>query len=749
MNNPQVKSIILNFKKSNSDTNNSDTSNNDKRLSLTYITSHNDTATVNNMEVEYPEEVINSYNKWKKSYKEFIPLLHDTKTKDSKPQSTDTTEYQKSQSLEEREIEVKQNFQDCINKLNTWFRQINIDDKLKLSLEKAINQELKSAQKNKVIISSDDEQLQKLLWHRLMKIDDNNNHGNNTGVILAIPNTDNLNIDHKPNIIEKHLKVLVIYGDGAKEELNGDQEHGEWKKWEAEINDSFSTSIVKVEKTPESYDDLIKKFKEEKWDIIYFTGHGSDYPLSYYEPDKQDETNYYQMIKICDKYVPLTDFRHILTQNNPNLRLVILNCCDGLELGKELLKGGIHQVICMRETITQPTAHNFLKTFLEEFKKEPCLHITLNKTQIRLSVENANDVALGSCSIIALLQNPSAQHLEWHPPYDHSPINAVHNFISKFSTRTITIFTAILIVCCTSAGFLLHFLLTESLKSPRQAKALSYTFDICLVDDKNKNGTKKENCETGYFLHKEINKNNKEINKNDTPPPKFTYQAVVPPSSIEKIQQGKNFKIYTEKGEENGKINLHDYSVLNDKPDYLTLSFPSNNDYEFPDFNPKELFEIFSKKQKNIRLIAENIILVYKIDKTSQQDFDHSIGVLIGKLQNTQNTVNDKKFVYFGYILDPELKQFITNNSTNNFEIHTLKDEKFTNKGPITDENKYEMVFEYHLIEDKNMIWFKFSSNENYDCPEALNNAQDLESIARNYELYSKKSKNNQNQEKY
>jgi hypothetical protein len=563
-----------------------------------------------------------------------------------------------------------------------------------------------------------------------MKIDDNNNHGNNTGVILAIPNTDNLNIDHKPNIIEKHIKVLVIYGDGAKEELNGDQEHGEWKKWEAEINDSFSTSIVKVEKTPESYDDLIKKFKEEKWDIIYFTGHGSDYPLSYYQPDKQDETNYYQMIKICDKYVPLTDFRHILTQNNPNLRLVILNCCDGLELGKELLKGGIHQVICMRETITQPTAHNFLKTFLEEFKKEPCLHITLNKTQIRLSVENANDVALGSCSIIALLQNPSAQHLEWHPPYDHSPINAVHNFISKFSTRTITIFTAILIVCCTSAGFLLHFLLTEYFKPSRQAKALSYTFDICLVDDKNKN------CETGYFLHKERN-------KNDTAS-LFTYQAVVPPSSIEKILQGKYVKIYTQQGEEKAKIgrdNLDNYSLLDYKPDYLTLSFPSNNDYDFPDFNPKGFLKIFSNQQTNIRLVAENIILVYKVSKNNNKDFDHSTGVLIGRLPNNQNNDGDKKTVYFGYILDPELVQFITNSPENNFEIRTLKDEKFYDKTIVKDDDKTKMVFEYYLIENKNMILFKFSSDRNYNCPEALKNARNLKEIAENYQLESKSSK--------
>jgi hypothetical protein len=721
MKNPLLKSIVLNFKQSSSDTDN-----HYKCLSLTYITSHNDTPTVKDVKVKYPNEAIKSYAKWRDNYKKFIALLNH-KIKDSKNQSTDNSENQTAQSLKEIEIEVKNDFQDCIKQLNEWFNQINIDDKL--TLEKAVDQELRSAQKNKVIITSDDEELQKLLWHRLMKIDDNNKHGNNTGIILAIPSGDTPDNGHKLNIIDKNINVLVIYGDGAKEELNGELEVEEWQNWKKEINESYSASLIEVIKAPESYNELINKFKEKKWDIIYFTGHGDDYPLPFYE--QNNSGNYYKIIKLCDKSIPISDFCRILTQNNPELRLVILNCCEGLGLGKELLKGGIHQVVCMREPITQPTALRFIKTFLEEFKNEPCLHIALNKTQIRLSVENDNDIGLGSCSIIALLQNPNVQHLEWHPPYDHSPINTVHNFISRFSTRTITIFTAILIVCCTSAGFLLNFLIIEYFKPSRQAKALSYTFDICLVDDKNKN------CETGYFLHKEGNKNNNNL-------PKFTYQAVVPPSLIEKILQGKNVKIYTQKGEEEAKIsrdNLDNYSLLEYKPDYLTLSFQSNNDYDFPNFNPKGFFKIFSSHKTNIKLVAENIVLVYKISKENDKDFDYSVGVLIGKLPNYQNNYGDKKTIYFGYILDPELVQFIISNSKNNFEIHTLKDEKFYDKNIVKDQDN-SMVFEYKLMDNnKNIVLFKFSSDKNYNCPEALNNARNLKEIAENYQLESKLSK--------
>jgi hypothetical protein len=736
MTNTLVKNVVLKFMVINED--------GQEKLSIDYFVSHNDEPYVQKFsKIEYPKQAVELYGQWQENYEKFKQLgTPNDSIRDNSFNNT-TEPYNQNQealSVQEMKSEVMQNFESCIAEFRKWFSQIQHET---ISLEKEINNQFSSSEKSKLTIFTDDEKLQKLFWHRLLGIDDKKRYGKKTGLVLALSNSNSPEINHQPNIIKDDLKILVIYGNNAKDEHNAKQELNLWKNWADTINQKYPKDDHPIEtmEAPENYDSLIDKFKEKDWEIVYFTGHGS-FALHLIDSDRQSINNC-PMIGICNKEITTNTFCRTLTQNNPNLKLVILNCCEGLELGKELISNGIHQVICMREVITSETSYLFLKFFLEEFKDEPCLHIALNKTQIRLSVEDGNDLSLGSCSMMALLQNSNTSHLEWHPPDEKSSTNTVHNFISKFSVKTIIIFTTILIVFCAGVGFLLHLLLTEYFKPSRQAKALSYTFDICLVDDKNKN------CETGYFLHKEINKNDKETNKNDTPPPKFTYQAVVPPSLIEKIQQGKNVKIYTEKGEENGKIEIKDYSLLKDTPDYLTLSFPSDNDYEFPNFNPKGLFEIFLKKQKNIRLIAENIILVYKIDKASQKDFDHSIGVLTRKVQNTQYTVNDKKFVYFGYILDPELIQFIINNSTNNFEIHTLKDEKFTNKGPITDENKHEMVFEYYPIEDKNIIWFKFLSNKNYDCPEALNNSQDLKNIAQNYELYSKKSKNNQNQERY
>ncbi|WP_081485143.1 CHAT domain-containing protein [Crocosphaera watsonii] len=468
--------------------------------------------------------------------------------------------------------------------------------------------------------------------------------------------------------------------------------------------------------------------------MIYFIGHGSSYPVTLINRETDSNEKLEQEIEVCDQKLPISTFCENLYQNNSNLKLVILSCCEGLDVAKNLLKEGIPQIIFMREKITPKTSRYFLEYFLEEFSKEPCLHIALHNAQFNLSAENADGIGLGSSEIMALLQLPNSQHLEWHPPDKDSHPNIFQKVTDQYDPKIIFSVLTLSAFIFLGMGFLSKQILHQSPNPPRINDALRYTLDIYVVE-RNPDGVNnynKSNRNTAIFLDKQRNpKTHGGIFK------RYTYTILVSPELIEDIQEGQMLEIHTPNGETIDIANLNNYALEN-TPDYLTLSFESDEEYQFPEFNAKGLFQKFLFEKDKIALIADNNVVIYKRDLETKEIFGTgTIGKLVGRYSTGEIELGEPRYIYYGYVLDPKFIEYINRNknaqnSGNLFEIHTFKDEKFLNyKNNISLVEDSQGNFNY--LPEKSVLFFSFSTNKKYEFTNVFTNIKNLDYLKEQY----------------
>ena len=269
-------------------------------------------------------------------------------------------------------------------KLNNWLKYEDF-----MPLRSAFESELEKFQNIRVIIQTENVQLQRLPWH----LWDTFNSYKNAEV--AFSSLDYKHLSHS-STTRKKGRILAVLGNSTGIDIKEDQEFLKNLEKETQAEIKFL-----VEPTQET---LGKSLEEnEGWDIFFFAGH------SFSQADNED--GYISLNK--HNRITFDDLEYALKKSVENgLRLAIFNSCDGLGLAKKLLtKYSIPQLIVMREPVPDLVAQKFLKNFLSAFASGQSLYVSMREA--RQSLQAIEEEFICASWLPVLFQNPAEVPPTW------------------------------------------------------------------------------------------------------------------------------------------------------------------------------------------------------------------------------------------------------------------------------------------------------------------------------------------------
>jgi hypothetical protein len=122
-----------------------------------------------------------------------------------------------------------------------------------------------------------------------------------------------------------------------------------------------------------SHADFVDLVTQKPWSVLFFSSY-----ISGYLPNNRIYINHHDTIGI-------TEFKYrIRAAVQQGLKLLILNCGDGLELAGELVDLQIPALIVMREAVQDQVAQEFVKLFLKAFSGGKSLQLAVRDARERL-----------------------------------------------------------------------------------------------------------------------------------------------------------------------------------------------------------------------------------------------------------------------------------------------------------------------------------------------------------------------------
>jgi WD domain, G-beta repeat len=122
-----------------------------------------------------------------------------------------------------------------------------------------------------------------------------------------------------------------------------------------------------------SHRDFVTSVTEKSWSVLFFSSY-----ISGYLPNNRIYINHHDTIGI-------PEFKHRLrTAVQRGLKLLILNCGEGLELASELIDLQIPNLIVMREAVQDQVAQEFVKLFLKAFSGGKSIQLAVRDARERL-----------------------------------------------------------------------------------------------------------------------------------------------------------------------------------------------------------------------------------------------------------------------------------------------------------------------------------------------------------------------------
>ena len=263
---------------------------------------------------------------------------------------------------------LKKRLQNWLNSQD--FRRINN------ILREALNRD----ENIRVLIRTDNQQLQQLPWHLW---DFFNNYSN---AEFALSGTEYEKTE-KPQPQEK-VRVLAILGNSDGINLEKDKE----------LLENLPEAETVFLKEPQRNE--LNNYLWKQWDILFFAGHS----------ETDGDTG-----KI---YINQTDWLTIKELSNglrqaidQGLQLAIFNSCDGLGLARQLNSLNIPQIIVMREPVPDRVAQEFFKHFLVAFSNGKPLYLALREAREKL--QGLEDKCPNATWLPVIFQNPGATPLTW------------------------------------------------------------------------------------------------------------------------------------------------------------------------------------------------------------------------------------------------------------------------------------------------------------------------------------------------
>jgi CHASE2 domain-containing sensor protein len=250
------------------------------------------------------------------------------------------------------DLECLQAAQNLRDRLNYWLQSESFRPIREKWLEK-----LQTSETIRVILQTQDYQLQKLPWHLWEIIE----RYPNAEIALSAPSYEKVSFSPIPTA---KIKILALLGDSQGVDINTDRLLLE------QLPDTKIHFLVEP-----SREDLTDHLWQQNWDILFFAGHSCSHTTG--------ETG--QIYINPTESLRIDQLKYALKQAvERGLKLAIFNSCDGLGLAREFASLQIPQLIVMREPVPDRVAQTFLKHFLQAYAGGKSLYLAVREARERL-----------------------------------------------------------------------------------------------------------------------------------------------------------------------------------------------------------------------------------------------------------------------------------------------------------------------------------------------------------------------------
>ncbi|MEH2350689.1 MAG: CHASE2 domain-containing protein [Nostoc sp.] len=276
--------------------------------------------------------------------------------------------------------------QDCENtshilraRFNTWLRAEEFRPLREKWLERLL-----STEEVRVILQTENSQLQLLPWHLWDLLE----RYPKAEIALSSPSYDRI---HKPRTLNPLVNILAIVGNSQGIDTQADQA----------LLQQCSNADVSFLVEPQRKE-LTEQLWGKNWDILFFAGHSSS--------NKNGESGRIYLNKTDS--LTIGELKYALRKAIENgLQLAIFNSCDGLGLARELADLQIPQMIVMREPVPDQVAKEFLKYFLQGFAGGESLYQAVRQARERL--QGLEDRFPCATWLPMICQNPAQTPPTW------------------------------------------------------------------------------------------------------------------------------------------------------------------------------------------------------------------------------------------------------------------------------------------------------------------------------------------------
>ncbi|MBN3960945.1 CHASE2 domain-containing protein [Nostoc sp. NMS8] len=276
--------------------------------------------------------------------------------------------------------------QDCENtshilraRFNTWLRVEEFRPLREKWLER-----LSSTDEIRVILQTENSQLQLLPWHLWDLLE----RYPKAEIALSSPSYDRI---HKPRTPNQSVNILAIVGNSKGIDTQADQ---------ALLQQCSNAEVSFLVEPPRK--ELTDHLWGKNWDILFFAGHSSS--------NKNGESGRIYLNKTDS--LTIGELKYALKKAIENgLQLAIFNSCDGLGLARELADLQIPQIIVMREPVPDQVAKEFLKYFLQGFAGGESLYQAVRQARERL--QGLEDRFPCATWLPVICQNPAQMPPTW------------------------------------------------------------------------------------------------------------------------------------------------------------------------------------------------------------------------------------------------------------------------------------------------------------------------------------------------
>ncbi|QLE58454.1 CHASE2 domain-containing protein [Nostoc sp. TCL26-01] len=264
-------------------------------------------------------------------------------------------------------------------RFNSWLQTEEFRPLREKWLEK-----LQPTEEIRVILQSENNQLQRLPWH----IWDLLERYPKAEIALSSPSYERI---YKPRTTHSSVNILAIVGNSQGIDTQADQAMLQQCR-------NADVSFLVEPQRKELTDSLWGKH----WDILFFAGHSSS----------QGNNGVGKIYLNKTDSLSINELKYALKQAiERGLQLAIFNSCDGLGLARELADLNIPQIIVMREPVPDQVAQEFLKYFLQSFASGESLYQAVRHGRERL--QGLEDRFPCATWLPVICQNPAQIPLTW------------------------------------------------------------------------------------------------------------------------------------------------------------------------------------------------------------------------------------------------------------------------------------------------------------------------------------------------